>query len=97
MPRSLTMSCTLSFSEVRSIDKREKANDAVLTLLVEKIWFQEITDCCERLSKFAPKPGRSSVVAVTPLLGENPFSVPMLYLPNTVSPFEKLWSNRTVP
>jgi hypothetical protein len=33
-----------------------------------------MTACCERLSKFAPKPGRFSVVAVLPLLGENPFS-----------------------
>ena len=84
------MSLTPSFCDVRSIDKRETANDAVFTLLVAKIWFQEITTCCERLSKFAPNPGRSSVVAVTPLLGENPFSVPMLYLPKRVSPLEKL-------
>src|ERR1700693_2329504 len=89
IPSALTMSFTPSFCDVRSIDKRETANDAVLTLLVAKMWFQEITACCDRLSKFAPNPGRFSVVAVIPLLGENPFSVPILYLPKRVSPFEK--------
>ena len=70
------MSFTPSFCELRSIESREIAMVAVLTLVLEKMWFHEMADCCDRLSKFAPNPGRSSVVDVTPLLGENPFSLP---------------------
>ena len=68
------MSFTLSFSDVWFIERRESASEAVLSLLLEKTWFQEMTDCWERLSKLAPNPGRFSVVEVLPLLGENPFS-----------------------
>jgi hypothetical protein len=70
------MSLTPLFWDVRSMESRETAAENVLSLLLEKTWFQEMTACCERLSKFAPKPGRFSVVAVTPLLGEKPFSEP---------------------
>ena len=68
------MSFTLSFCEVWSIERRDMAREAVLSLLLVKTWFQEMTACCDRLSKLAPKPGRFSVVEVMPLLGENPLS-----------------------
>ena len=68
---------TPSFCDVRNMDRRDTAIVAVFTFVLEKMWFQEITPCCERLLKFAPNPGRFSDVEVVPLLGENPFSSPI--------------------
>jgi len=50
---------------------------AVFTFVLEKMWFQEITPCCERLLKFAPIPGDFPTWKSSPLLGENPFSSPI--------------------
>ena len=68
------MSFTLSFCDVRSIESRENARASEFNLVLENAWFHVATACCDRLSKFAPKPGKFSVVEVTPLLGENPCS-----------------------
>src|SRR5579859_180734 len=76
IPNWPTMSFNPSFCEVRSIERRDNAIERVLSLLPAKMWFQEPTACWERLLKFAPKPGRLSVVELVPLLGENPFSPP---------------------
>src|ERR1700730_6623564 len=97
MPSAPTISLTPSFCEVRSIERRETARDAVLTLLLAKIWFHDFRACWERLLKFTPKPGRFWVVEVMPLLGEKPCSPPAEYRTSKVSPFEKLWSARKVP
>jgi hypothetical protein len=51
------------------MERRENASETVFNFVLENTWFQETTACCDRLSKFAPKPGRFSVVEVVPLVG----------------------------
>jgi len=70
------MSFTPSFCDVRSIDKRETANDPVFHLVGgEDVGPGDHRPACGNDVEVGSESGRSSVVAVTPLLGENPFSV----------------------
>ena len=98
IPSSPTMSLTPLFCEVRSMERREIASEAVFSLLLEKTWFQEMTACCDRLSKLAPKPGRFCRRGRHPAAGRETRSrCRASSAPKTVSLLEKLWSMRTVP
>src|SRR5882762_9360003 len=89
MPSSPMMSFLLAFSWSRRMARRDIAKDAVFTMLEERMWFQAVVKCCERLSWNEPKPGRFS--------GVKPSSLPREYLPYRVSPVPKFLSMRIVP